>query len=65
MKVYRPSFIGRCHAVTVDVMLWHHSVTISWKLNCKYIKQPWFEWKAELDINFKHKKYENDNQYKY
>ena len=46
-------------------MLWHQGVTISLKLNCKYIKQPWFEWKSHLDMNFKHEKYENDNQYKY
>ena len=33
-------------------MLWHHSVTILPTLNCKYIKQPWFEWKSQLDMNF-------------
>ena len=30
------------------------------KLNCKYFKQRWFEWKSQLDKNFKHEKYEND-----
>ena len=33
-------------------MLWCHSVTILLKLHCKYIKQPWFEWKSQADMNF-------------
>ena len=48
MKVYIASFIGK--------------QMMSLKLNCKYIKQTWLEWKSQLDINFKHEKYENDRQ---
>ena len=33
-------------------MLWCHSMTILLKLHCKYIKQPWFEWKSQVDMNF-------------
>ena len=44
-------------------MLWHYGVTIS-KLICKYFKQPWFEWKSQLGMNF-NMKYENYDQCKY
>ena len=47
MKVYIPGFIGKqC------IILWCHGVTILLKLNCKYFKQPWFEWKSQQDTNF-------------
>ena len=55
MNVCILGFIGKQiiwhHIMTIlFVILWRHSMT--WQLQCKYIKQPWFEWKSRVDINF-------------
>ena len=48
MNVYIPDFIGKQMMSYCDIT----SMTILLKLHCKYIKQPWFEWKSQVDMNF-------------
>ena len=56
MNVYIPGFIGKQIMSWCDITSWQSYLSYcdftAWQLHCKYIKQPWFEWKFWVDINF-------------